>query len=351
MLVDTPGFDDSSRSDCQILQEIAAWLEKTYDKGYRLNGLVYLHRINNVRMEGSARRALHVFQRVCGEDNYKNVVLATTFWNKMEHCKHEGIEREERLLRTEGFWKSMKDAGAKTTRLTQNYKEIIPALLEMAQKPKVVLDIQHELKSGLPLDMTMAGLFIKDEAGDLQNNHDDELKRLQEDFARRLQQHDEQMQAAVAAGKKRVAQEEERAAAALRKAELIKRKLERLEKNQRAKQAEVDARLREEQELQQRERDRRLKEEKLFKQNVLAKESRIQYGFSKSLRQKVEQQLEIFRMVRGTGFSKVSVPGIHANGTASRSGLNSWCDFCLEPFGLGQMMSKLQIHLSARNRS
>jgi len=30
VLVDTPGFDDSGRSDEQVLKEIGKWLEKTY---------------------------------------------------------------------------------------------------------------------------------------------------------------------------------------------------------------------------------------------------------------------------------------------------------------------------------
>jgi len=30
VLIDTPGFDDSSRTDAQILELIGAWLKKTY---------------------------------------------------------------------------------------------------------------------------------------------------------------------------------------------------------------------------------------------------------------------------------------------------------------------------------
>jgi hypothetical protein len=29
VLIDTPGFDDTYRSDLEILQEISSWLEKT----------------------------------------------------------------------------------------------------------------------------------------------------------------------------------------------------------------------------------------------------------------------------------------------------------------------------------
>ncbi len=48
-LVDTPGFDDSTRSDVEVLRELAAWLTATYAKEIRLSGIIYLHRINQPR--------------------------------------------------------------------------------------------------------------------------------------------------------------------------------------------------------------------------------------------------------------------------------------------------------------
>ena len=87
VLVDTPGFDDTNLSDFETLKTITTWLEATFDKGQLLSGMVYLHRITNTRISGSARRALHLFQKICGEDSYKNVILATTFWNSIAHAK------------------------------------------------------------------------------------------------------------------------------------------------------------------------------------------------------------------------------------------------------------------------
>ena len=159
VLVDIPSFDDIEMSDHQILHAIAAWLENSCEKG-KLSGLVYLHRINSTRMSGSVIRTLRLFQRICGEHKYRNVTLATPFWNKIEHCKQEGTDREERLLANEGFWKLMKEKGAKPMRLGQNNKDILPALMAMAEKPTMTLEIQQELSNGLELEQTMAGLFI-----------------------------------------------------------------------------------------------------------------------------------------------------------------------------------------------
>ena len=54
-------------------------------------------------MKGSTIRALHLFKRICGEDNYKDVFLAITFCNKIESCIQDGIQREGRLQKIEDF--------------------------------------------------------------------------------------------------------------------------------------------------------------------------------------------------------------------------------------------------------
>jgi len=41
--VDTPGFDDTYRSDTEVLREIASWLTDSYAKNVKLNGIIYIH--------------------------------------------------------------------------------------------------------------------------------------------------------------------------------------------------------------------------------------------------------------------------------------------------------------------
>jgi hypothetical protein len=53
-LVDTPGFDDTERSDLDILRDVAFWLASVYTKEARLAGIIYLHRISDVRLGGQA---------------------------------------------------------------------------------------------------------------------------------------------------------------------------------------------------------------------------------------------------------------------------------------------------------
>ncbi|KAF9267000.1 hypothetical protein L218DRAFT_941614 [Marasmius fiardii PR-910] len=41
ILIDTPGFDDTNKSDYDILKMIAAFLASTYEHGQKLAGVIY----------------------------------------------------------------------------------------------------------------------------------------------------------------------------------------------------------------------------------------------------------------------------------------------------------------------
>ena len=365
ILVDTPGFDDTNMSDFEILQTIAKWLEATFEKGQLLSGIVYLHRITNTRVAGSARRALHVFQRICGEENYKNVILATTFWNSIAHCEETGIDREQQLLSNEGFWKSMKEKGAQTARLARDYRTILPALIEMAAKPKVTLEIQHELKKGFSLESTMAGLFIRDDAAQLAAEHQQNTARMHEDFNRRLQEQqgrkDAARRMASQTALRNLANKERSDLIALEKEkQLMQRKLEAFRLNQRVKEAELAARLREEEALEAERRRIREQAEAQARRKAEERESEQRCALSLTQRRKVDQQLDLLRAASLAGVSGVSVPGVQREGlgmvaeqdprmsTVTRTGLNEWCDFCLEPFGIGQRVcGYTRFHLSS----
>lgn len=346
VLVDTPGFDDTEMSDYQILHAIAAWLEKSCEKGQRLSGLVYLHRINNTRMAGSAVRALHLFQRICGEENYKNVILATTFWNKIEHCKDEGIDRERRLLENEGFWKVMKEKGAQTVRLARNYRDILPALVDMAEKPKVTLDLQQELRDGLKLEQTMAGLFINSDSEQLQEEHEAKTIKMQREFTKEVEKRQNELNARRNMQRQLRLKEQDELKKMEKQQQLMKTQLELYRLNQRVKQAELRARLREEEEMQARAREQ---EEQILRQRRerQEKDSRQRARLSLSQRKVVNQQLDLLRAANAGGLAQIYVAAIEREGvgmmnedcsrtTVKRSGLNQWCDFCLKPFGVSR---------------
>ncbi|KAL2827118.1 hypothetical protein BJY01DRAFT_255786 [Aspergillus pseudoustus] len=113
-LIDTPGFDDTNRSDTEVLKEIARWLVASYKGKILLNGIIYLHRIADIPMQGSARKNLIMFRQLCGENALKRVVLVTTMWDKVP--EDEAVRREKKLIDTPEFWGWMLGKGSSCQR-------------------------------------------------------------------------------------------------------------------------------------------------------------------------------------------------------------------------------------------
>jgi hypothetical protein len=60
-LIDAPGFDDTDRTPDEFCTVILKWLASSYLAGERLHGIIYLHRIQDIRMSGSAQTNLRMF--------------------------------------------------------------------------------------------------------------------------------------------------------------------------------------------------------------------------------------------------------------------------------------------------
>lgn len=157
-IVDTPGFDDSNRSDSEILEEIVKFLLKQYKLGIRLKGIVYMHRITDNKMSGSARRYFEMFQRLCGEQSMSNIVLLTTMWNQLKE-KKVGQQRERELR--EQYWSVMESKGSIIRQFDGRPATAKALVCRLARKPSVVLDIQTELvHEGKMLEETTAGRLV-----------------------------------------------------------------------------------------------------------------------------------------------------------------------------------------------
>ncbi|KAI6096354.1 P-loop containing nucleoside triphosphate hydrolase protein, partial [Pisolithus croceorrhizus] len=112
LFVDTPGFDDTYRSDRDILRIIADWLERKYRKDVKLTGIIYAHRISDNRMSGSVCKNLALFGQLCGDEAAQCVRLVTTMWDNQ---KPENTEIwRKRVSQLEGtFWKPLISLGAR----------------------------------------------------------------------------------------------------------------------------------------------------------------------------------------------------------------------------------------------
>ncbi|KAF2796478.1 hypothetical protein K505DRAFT_406338 [Melanomma pulvis-pyrius CBS 109.77] len=179
-LVDTPGFDDSTRTDSEILREVALWLNAAHKSKLKLTGLILLHRIIDVRVGGSGVRNIKMFKKLCGDDTLASVVLATTMWDYNTN-EEVGNEREAQLHREPLLWKPMIEQGSKVYRQNNGRKSamlIIQYLIDT--KRPVTLDIQREMvDQKLQLGQTGAGSEVASEVEKAKRHYDKRLKDLE----------------------------------------------------------------------------------------------------------------------------------------------------------------------------
>jgi len=191
ILVDTPGFNDTYKSDTEILLDLARWLEVTYRQNAKLTGIIYLHRITDVRMDGSAMRNLKMFRKLCGEQPMKNVAIASTFWGAIENDK--AVAHEVELMGKPDFWGDMIEHGAQVWRFAGTQQSALEILMSFASKATVTLDIQRELvDEDKPLGETAAGNAVNEELYRLEAKYKGELERIQQETAAALAEKDVQ---------------------------------------------------------------------------------------------------------------------------------------------------------------
>ena len=192
-LVDTPGFDDSTRSDTDVLRDIAAFLSETYRERILLTGIIYLHRISDNRLGGSGLRQMQMFRKLCGEQSMGNIALATTMWSTVNI--DDGQRREDELIMQDGFWKRVLEQGAsifRQDRGKESAEEIVGFLVE--RKHRVVFDIQTEMvDNNKRLDETAAGQEVQAELAKQRERYEKELRSVKAEMQEALMMKDSEL--------------------------------------------------------------------------------------------------------------------------------------------------------------
>lgn len=189
LLIDTPGFDDTQRPDAEILNEIANVLAAQYALGFSLKGVVYVHRITDIRFSGSNVKTLEIMKRVCGGKALKNVLLVTSRWNEVE--EETGADREHQLR--DEFWAYMLAHGSCVSRFHGDRPSAISLVSQLLMKDSVVLRLQHEIiDEGKKLNMTSAGAFVENSLEEAREEYSKEIRNLQR-LREELQENDRAM--------------------------------------------------------------------------------------------------------------------------------------------------------------
>lgn len=143
----------------------------------KVAGIIYLHDISQTRMLGTTRKNLEMFQKLCGDDAIKNVILGTTKWSDVK--KDIGYHREDELTRE--HWKHMLDKGAEMARFrnSQSSAWAIVDLILQRDRATAIL-IQHEL-------VDLQQIIPETEAGKTLRYTLKELLQVQQNMRERLE--------------------------------------------------------------------------------------------------------------------------------------------------------------------
>ncbi|KAH0268569.1 hypothetical protein KCU91_g9311, partial [Aureobasidium melanogenum] len=194
-LIDTPGFDDTNRTDSDVLRDIVFWLNAAYKESVKLSGIVYLHPIDHRRMTGSAYKNLRMFRKLCGDESLQTVVLGTTMWS---HADNHAEERLQELQNTAEFWGDMMAKGSRVFRHDDSRAsamKVISYILD--QRKTTVLQIQRQMvDEGKSLIETSAGKELEKV-----------LLQERERFEKRLKAAREEMEEAIQEGNRIAANE------------------------------------------------------------------------------------------------------------------------------------------------
>lgn len=193
MCIDTPGFDDSTKTDSQILEEISRLLTAQHEIGMSLKGIIYLHRITDIRYAGSSVKTLEIFKKICGEVALKNVVLVSTRWNEVDEAT--GAVREQQLR--DDFWAYMLGHGSTLARFYGSRDSAIAIASQLVSRNSIVLELQRELiNEKKTLEQTVAGSYVSNDLSELKAQYQRELQDLNR-LRQTLQENDRAMRRKV----------------------------------------------------------------------------------------------------------------------------------------------------------
>jgi len=191
LLIDTPGFDDTTRSDTDVLKMIAAFLATSYERGSTLAGVLYFHRISDFRMGGISTRNFNMFRKLCGDNTLKNVVIVTNMWGEVDPSVGEA--REAELMREDIFFKPVLDKDAQMARHANTVPSAEAIIRLVLNNHPLPLRIQEELvNQHMDISQTGAGEELNREFNAQIRKHQEEMRVLKDEMEQAMRDKDEE---------------------------------------------------------------------------------------------------------------------------------------------------------------
>ncbi|KAJ2922057.1 hypothetical protein H1R20_g15031, partial [Candolleomyces eurysporus] len=290
VLFDTPGFDDTNKSEIEILRIIAFELEKQYRKGQTLHGIIYVHRISDLRVGGLAKTNFGIFRGLCGDPFLRNVVIMTNMWSRLS-TEMEGHRRVAELASLDDFFKPAMASGAVMMHHAKDTVDSARAVIrQILKNHPIALDIQKEIvDQHKDITQTGAGMALDKKLAELAHRYELRLKA--------------QFEAAEEARHER---DEETMKEQLEEAERVRQLLEKLEEEKRD-QARQYQLLQERFAKVERKREQVIHEaEERSRPEVRAAEARLRQGSETAERRRAQEKAELDERMKNMAVSSPS---------------------------------------------
>lgn len=141
-------------------------------------------------MQGSAKKNLFMFRKLCGNKILSNVLLVSTMWEVLPEVA-DGCNREKELVETEDFWGALKSSGAEVCRHDNTLDSAMSLLGQLVGSKKVTMSIQDEMVTEhKALIETQAGLEVQAELRQERERFKKEITEAQEMLRDAMEAHD-----------------------------------------------------------------------------------------------------------------------------------------------------------------
>jgi hypothetical protein len=144
-LVDTPGFNDTVRSNGDIILEISKGLLAQKALGMKLMGIIYLHDITQYKWTGALKRQLKIVKLIAGQENFKHILLVTTKWGDGAR-KDEFEDRQAEL--EDDYWEDLVEKGARVLKFEGTAESAKGIVSQLNVNVDVELALQHQMAMG-----------------------------------------------------------------------------------------------------------------------------------------------------------------------------------------------------------
>lgn len=164
--------------------------QHSHSAGIRFIGVIYMQRISDVKVSGSTRQCFKMFQELCGEETYPNILLVTGMWDTV--TLEVGNSRDQELRTKDIFFKPVLEKGARMMRHDNTRESALEIVRNLVDKPPVTLRIQQELGGGVDITQTSVYKQIHEAMSELVSQRQEKLDTLVEEMAEAERNGDEE---------------------------------------------------------------------------------------------------------------------------------------------------------------